>query len=291
MSLIECVPNFSEGRDPAVIARIADSIASVAGTRVLDAGSDADHNRTVITLAGPPGAVAEAAVRAAGEAAALIDLTKHTGVHPRIGSTDVIPFVPLSGATLGDCAAIAVEAAEEIWARYRVPAYLYEAAARTEAHRGLEHLRSPSFRGEPDIGSGRHPTAGAVAVGARRFLVAWNIWLETADIALARQIARRIRFSSGGFPGVKALGLPLASQGIVQVSINTTDFEATPLYTVFDAVERLSHEAGVAVRGSELIGLIPERALSPGQDLRWLNWRDDPVLERRLASAGLAREM
>ncbi len=171
------------------------------------------------------------------------------GVHPRIGALDVLPFVPVGEITLEECARLAVEAGQQIWAQWKVPVFLYEAAARIPERKALEAIRSPAFTGAPDIGEGRHPTAGASVVGARKFLVAWNIWLKSADLALAKHIARAIRQSTGGFPGVKALGLPLASEGLVQVSINSTDWEATPLPVIFAAVEQLAREVGVEIAG------------------------------------------
>lgn len=280
--MIESVPNFSEGRNLAPIDAICNAISGVAGVRLLDRSSDFDHHRSVITFVGDSEGVTKAALAAVSIAVQTIDLTQHAGVHPRIGAVDVLPFVPLRGATLQECARLACDLGEEIWARFRVPVYLYEAAARSAERKALENIRRPGFAGEPDIGEGRHATAGAVVVGARPFLIAWNIWLQTGDLEIAKRMARRIRFSSGGFRGVKALGLPLAARGIVQVSINTTDFESTPLHCVFHAVER---EAGVPIVGSELIGLIPERALalSAGHDLRWLNITPDSILEHRIA--------
>jgi glutamate formiminotransferase len=284
--MIESVPNFSEGRDPTVIDALCAAVSSVPGVRLLDRTSDFDHHRTVVTFAGDSDPVAAAALAAVAVAVDTIDLTRHAGVHPRIGAVDVLPFVPLRGSTLNDCARLACDVGEEIWARFHVPVYLYEAAARTSVGKALENIRRPGFAGRPDIGEGRHPTAGAVAVGARTFLIAWNVWLQTADLEIAKRIARRVRFSSGGFPGVKALGLPLAARGIVQVSINSTDFEATPLHRVFQLIEK---EAGVPVVGSELIGLIPEQALalSTGHDLRWLNLTRDSILEHRVYPGNL----
>jgi glutamate formiminotransferase len=280
--LIECVPNFSEGRDRAVIARICDAISAVPGVAILDRTSDQDHHRSVITFAGSPDKVERAALQAAAAAVLEIDLSRHAGVHPRIGAIDVLPFVPISGVTLGECAALAVRVAESLWERLRLPAFLYEAA---NAGKGLEAVRREAFAGgPPDIGEGRHPTAGAVAVGARKFLIAWNILLNTGDLDVAKRIAKAIRFSSGGLPGVKALGLPLESLGQVQVSINSTDFEETPLHLVFDRVLEEARKAGVEVLGSELIGLLPARALelSAGHDLRWFHFEPRLVLENAL---------
>jgi glutamate formiminotransferase len=275
--LIECVPNFSEGRDADVIERIRASIAAHA--RVLHVTSDRDHNRSVITFAGSPEAVERAAVEAARVAIESIDLRTHRGIHPRIGAIDVIPFVPVSEARLEDCAVIAKRVAHELWRRFGLPSFLYEAAA---FGRGLEEVRRAAAAGSPpDVGEGLHPTAGAAAIGARKFLVAWNVLLNSNDLSLARKIARTIRYSSGGFPGVKALGLPLEERDCVQVSINSTDFEATPLQEVFDAVAQQCREMGVGIQGAELIGLIPQKALA-GTSLPWLNFEPRMVLETAL---------
>ena len=287
---IECVPNFSEGRDRVVVAALERSVTGVAGVMLLDSTSDVDHNRTVLTFAGEPRAVADAALAVVATAVARIDLTKHTGVPPRLGAADVVPFVPIEGSTLAECAALAREAGERIWRELHVPVYLYEAAAlRPECVR-LEKVRKGARAGilAPDIGDHSHPTAGWCVVGAREFLVAWNIILDTDDLAAAQDIAREIRESNGGLPAVKALGLPLLSRANVQVSINLVDFHRTPLHVVFDAVCRLCGRRGIRVAGSELIGMIPEAALklSAGHDLRWLNLRPELVLEGRLRMAG-----
>ena len=279
--LIECVPNFSVGRDSAVLARLSAAISSTPAVRLLDHSADADHNRSVFTFSGPPDAVAAAALSAAAIAVESIDLARHEGVHPRIGAVDVVPFVPLAGIDLAACVDLARAVGQTLWDRLRVPVFLYEQAALLPERRLLEQVRRLARQGAPpDIGVGRHPTAGASVVGARDFLIAWNILLETADLELAKRIARAIRFSSGGFPGVKALGLSLQSLGLVQVSINSTDYRATPLHLVFDAVRALAEQAGVAVRGSELIGMIPREALelSKGHDLLWLNLTPGRVL-------------
>jgi glutamate formiminotransferase len=278
---VECVPNFSEGRDQRILLEIAAGILQTPRVALLDHSADADHNRSVFTFIGSPDAVLQAALAAAGTAVEHIDLNRHSGVHPRIGALDVAPFVPLTGTEMRDCVALARAFGERLWEQLRVPVFLYEEAALHPERRNLEQIRRLASEGAtPDIGDARHPTAGACAVGARQFLIAWNIWLETADLNLARQMARAVRFSSGGFPGVKALGLPLESMGIVQVSINTTDFRATPLHRVFEAVRALATQAGVRVRGSELIGMIPQSALdlSAGHDLHWLNLHANRVL-------------
>jgi glutamate formiminotransferase len=254
------VPNFSEGRDSACVAALESSIAAVPGAIVLDRTSDTDHNRSVITFAGRPEPVLEAAVRVAARAAELIDLTRHQGVHPRLGSLDVLPFVPLHGATLADCAELAHRAGERIWNELRIPVYFYEAAAKRPECRKLEDARRGTL--PPDLGGpALHPTAGAIIVGARKVLIAFNINLATSDIAVAKDIARSIRASSGGLPGVKALGLPLASRGLVQVSMNLTDFEQTSVHTVFDTVRLLAAARGVEVADSELIGLLPRQVV------------------------------
>lgn len=285
-ALIECVPNFSEGRNPRTIAALADAARSAPGAALLDVNSDIDHNRTVLTIAGTPEAVAESVFRAVTAACERIQLPEHEGVHPRIGAADVIPFVPIAGATLADCARLARQTGERIWNELALPVFLYEAAARSPDRTRLETLRSRSFAGEPDFGAGRHATAGAAIVGARKFLIAWNVNLLSEDLGAAREIARAIRESAGGLACVKALGLELKSRGQTQVSVNLTDFEETPLHVVFEAIAAEAARRGIGIAGSELIGLIPRRALegTAGHDLRWLA-RDgigNYVLETRL---------
>ncbi|MBV8070950.1 MAG: glutamate formimidoyltransferase [Acidobacteriaceae bacterium] len=307
-SLVECVPNFSEGRDLGAIDAIENVIRSVPGSTVLDRTSDPDHNRSVITFAGSPDAVLESAVRAAAVSAERIDLTKQTGVHPRIGAMDVLPFVPLNSASLSQCVQLAHEAGQRIWDELHIPVYFYEAAALRPERQRLENVRRGEFETlrsggtkssggaqqddkRPDIGGPTfHPTAGAVVVGARKILIAFNVNLKTADLSIAKSIARRIRASSGGFPAVKALGLPLASRGLVQVSMNLTDFEQTPPRLVFAEIARMAGEAGVQIAASELIGLIPESALentSP-EELQLRDFNPNRILENRLRSAGLS---
>jgi glutamate formiminotransferase len=278
--IVECVPNFSEGRDPVVISAIARAVSNTPGVLLLDTTSDPDHNRSVLTFAGHSQAVADAAVAAARTAVGMIDLTRHSGVHPRLGAVDVVPFVPLESTSLADCADLARQAGARIWSELGVPVYLYEAAAIRPECRRLEDVRRLAAQLSPDFGTGRHPTAGACVVGARNFLIAWNINLRTPDLEAARAIAREIREANGGLRAVKALGLPLASRGQVQVSINLVDFEVTPLHAVFEAVEREAARRGIEIDGSELIGMVPEAALenSAGHDLRWLNLRPDLVL-------------
>ncbi len=295
--LVECVPNFSEGRDPAVIGEIVAAIRSVPGVLLLDCESDADHNRSVVTFAGPREAVLEGALRGVGAAVRRIDLTRHSGVHPRIGAADVVPFVPIEGVTLEDCARLAERAGEEIWRRFGVPVYLYEAAARRPDRVRLENIRRGRFEGlreqvrsdparRPDIGEARlHPTAGAAAVGARKFLIAYNVSLNTPDVEIARRIARAVRTSSGGLPCVKAMGVPLASRNQAQVTMNLTDFEQTPLHRVFEAVRAEADRHGVEIAGSEIVGLVPRKAveMAAGFYLRCANLLPGAVLENRLA--------
>jgi glutamate formiminotransferase/glutamate formiminotransferase/formiminotetrahydrofolate cyclodeaminase len=270
--MVECVPNFSEGRDRAKIETIANAISSVTGVLVLHETSDADHNRSVITFAGPANGVEEAAFRAAAVARSLIDLRAHRGAHPRVGALDVLPFVPLEGATVEQCVDMAHRVGARIWEELQIPVYFYEAAARRAERKKLEDVRRGEFEGlltacetdeakQPDIGGpGLHPTAGAVIVGARKFLIAFNINLRSSNVGIAKEIARKIRASSGGLPGVKALGLALESRGLVQVSMNLTDYEQTGLASVFEAVSKLASEHGVEIAESELIGLAPREA-------------------------------
>lgn len=301
--LVECVANFSEGRRPEVVAAIVQSIREVEGIAVLDADSDTDHNRCVVTFAGSPEHVGEAAVRSVGVAAEWIDLNTQDGVHPRIGAADVIPFVPLRHITLIECGWIAHSVGAEIWNRFHVPVYLYGEAAVRPERRPLPNVRQIGFERLreavktdilrfPDYGQAElHPTAGAVAVGARKILIAWNIELETADEAVALEIASIIREANGGLPGIRALGLPLASKGITQVSVNITDYEATPPHILLPRIEQLAARQGVKVRGTELIGLIPKQALDwaaeAGVDLRIHNLRPDSTIEARLEASGL----
>jgi glutamate formiminotransferase/glutamate formiminotransferase/formiminotetrahydrofolate cyclodeaminase len=282
---IECVPNFSEGRDRAVVAEIEQSVRSARGAFLLDSTSDLDHNRSVLTFAGDADSVAHAAFAAVRTAIAQIDVSRHDGVHPRLGAVDVIPFVPLEGATLMDCAAIAHGVGARIWNELRVPVYFYEAAAKRSQCRRLEQVRRMTPAGlAPDLGGEPHSTAGYCVVGARKFLVAWNINLESNDVGAAKEIAREIRESNGGLPAVKALGLSLPRRGQVQVSINLVDFERTPMYVVFDAVASRCKRRGIAIAGSELIGMIPQSAMDAleGHDLLWQNLRPELILEKRL---------
>ena len=298
-TIVECVPNFSEGRDPAKVDAIVAAIRNVPGIAILDREMDADHNRSVVTFAGPAEAVGEAAFRGVEKAVELIDLRRHSGVHPRIGAADVVPFVPVEGVSLEDCVRIAERVGEQLWERLKLPVYLYEAAARRPGNANLENIRRGQFEGLreevrtnpdrlPDFGGAElHPSAGAAVVGARKFLIAYNINLNTPDVEIARRIARAIRFSSGGFRYVKAMGVPLASRNLTQVSMNLTDFEQTPVHRVFEAVEAEAARYGVSIAGSEIVGLIPKKALEMTAEwyLRVENFRPDLVLENRLAAA------
>jgi len=273
MALVECVPNFSDGRDASVAAAIQDAIRSVTGTRLLDWHSDPDHHRSVATFAGDGPAVSESAFRAIAVASRRIDLSTHQGVHPRMGATDVCPFVPLVPEELPICVELAHGLGRRVADELAIPVYFYGAAALRPERRALPEVRRGGFEAlreavaseparAPDVGPRRlHPTAGATAVGARGFLVAFNVNLETSDIGVARAIARSIREVRGGLPGIRALGFPLASAGIVQVSINVCEPSRTGLRRVFDEVQRLAGERGVAVRDSELVGLAPRSAL------------------------------
>ena len=286
--MIECVPNFSEGRDTAVMRAIVASIASAAGVTVLGWESDSDHHRSVVTFAGEAEAVLEGAVRGVGKAAELIDLNKHTGVHPRVGAADVVPFVPLAGSTLEECAEIAHHAGAEIWKRFGVPVYFYEAAARIPERKALQNVRRKGFDGRPpDIGDiATHPTAGAVCVGARNFLIAYNINLATKDVAIAKAIAEKIRESSGGFHYVKAMGLHLKTLDCAQVSMNLTNFAGIPLDELYDTVAREAERAGTSIAESELIGFVPLAAYEKAPEFfrRTRGWTEQRVIERRIGS-------
>ena len=294
--LVECVPNFSEGRDARRVEAIVAAMR-VEGVHLLDWSMDAAHNRSVVTVAGDPAAVVESAVRGAGKAAELIDLTRQQGVHPRIGAADVIPFVPISGIKLEQCALLARQAGLEIWRRFNVPVFFYEAAAARPDRANLEEVRRGQFEGlieaggkdtsrRPDIGGPLiHPTAGACAVGARKFLVAYNIYFDSADVAMVRAVAREIRAASGGLKGVKAMGVLV--HGRAQLSMNITDFEVTPISQVFRAATALALRHKTAPVEGEIIGLLPEAACE--RESEWMRQlvgfdAQTKVLERRLAA-------
>ncbi len=297
--LIECVPNFSEGRDPAKVAAIVQVMSAVPGVYVLDQEMDADHNRCVVTLAGEPDAVGEAAILGAGKAMDLIDMTEHTGAHPRVGATDVVPFIPIEGVVIEDCVALARKVGNEIWKRYRIPIFFYEAAATRPDRVNLENVRRGQFEGlreelkknhdrQPDIGEPKlHPTAGVTVVGARKFLVAYNVNLNTPDVSIANKIAKAIRFSSGGLRYVKSMGVELKARNLAQVSINLTDFEQTPMHRVFEMVKREAARYGVVPVGSEIVGLVPKKAIEMATDffLQFENFSPSQVFENKLGAA------
>jgi glutamate formiminotransferase len=295
--LLECVPNISDGRRPKVIASVASAFAS-AGAVLLGTDSDVDHNRSVITIAGTPEAVIEGAVRGVIAARDKINLKRHEGAHPRMGATDVVPFVPLAGATGDDAIRAAVTTAERIWKEAGIPTYLYGEAARREDRANLANVRRGQFEGirdsigadddrAPDFGEAAvHPTAGITAVGARFFLIAFNVNLDTRDLNLAKSIAGEIRERDGGLPGVKAMGFDLPEKKQVQVSMNLVDYRKTSPITVFDEICRRADAAGVTVVGSEVVGLIPQAATPEGfaERVRVLDFDpDEQIVERRLA--------
>ena len=297
--LVECVPNFSEGRKAELVESIAQAIESVAGATVLNRHLDADHNRSVITFVAVPDVVVEAALRAVARAAELIDLRQHTGEHPRIGATDVLPFVPVSGVTIDECVTLAHAAGRRIWEELSIPIYFYERAALRPERQRLENVRGKGFEQlrtdiatnperAPDIGENRvHPTAGAIAVGARPFLIAFNVNLRTDELRIARDIARVVRERDGGLPFVKALGFELKSRGVVQVSMNLIDYEQTTIARAFAAVESEAERQGVEIAGTEIVGLLPRAALDRSAPYFLLleNFRETLVLENLLESA------
>jgi glutamate formiminotransferase / formiminotetrahydrofolate cyclodeaminase len=294
-TLVECVPNFSEGCDPKKVDAIVAAM-KVDGVYLLDREMDADHNRCVITLVGEREAIQEAAIRGVGKAAELIDLNAHKGAHPRMGAADVVPFIPIDGVTIEDCVAMARHVGEEIWKRFQIPVYLYEAAAATPERQNLEYIRRGQFEGiraeiatnatrKPDFGEARlHPTAGATVVGARKFLIAYNVFLNTPDVEIAKTIAKAVRFSSGGMRFVKGAGFLV--RGLAQVSMNLTDFEQTPVHRVFEMVKREAARHGVIPVSSEIVGLIPKKALEQAAEwfLQVENFDSSLILENRLTA-------
>ena len=297
--IVECIPNFSEGRRSEVVDQIVAAIKSTSGAVLLDRESDPDHNRSVVTFVAPPDRVVDAAIAGARAASELIDLNKHAGEHPRMGATDVIPFVPISGVTMEECAAMARSCGERMWSELAIPVYLYEKAATRPERENLASLRKGQFEGirdeiatsearRPDFGEARvHPTAGITAVGARPPLIAYNVNLGTADLEVAGKIARAVRHQSGGLRYVKALGFELKDRGIVQVSMNMVNYEGTPLFRAFEMVKREAERYGVPVVGSEIVGLVPQRALNAVADfyLQLEKFSEDQILEHRLSAA------
>ncbi|HJZ71722.1 MAG TPA: glutamate formimidoyltransferase [Vicinamibacterales bacterium] len=296
--LIECIPNVSEGRRSEVVTTMADAIRAVPAVRLLDFSSDPSHNRSVFTLVGDAGGV-EAAVLALFERAlATIDLRTHIGEHPRLGAIDVVPFVPIEGATMADCVALAKRVGATVAERFQIPVYLYEEASTNPARRNLEDIRRGEFEGlsakmsspewAPDFGPAvPHPTAGATVIGARMPLIAYNINLATNRLDVAKKIAAAIRHSSGGFRFVKAAGFALDDRGIVQVSMNLTNYEKTPIFRVFEAVKREAARHGVQVLESEIVGLVPSAALHAAAEyyLQIERFTADQVLENKLRTS------
>jgi glutamate formiminotransferase/formiminotetrahydrofolate cyclodeaminase len=294
-TLVECVPNFSEGRDPAKVDAIVEAM-KIPGVYLLDREMDSDHNRSVITLVGEREAIQEAAIRGVGKAAELIDLTRHQGAHPRMGAADVVPFIPIDGVTIEDCVAMARHVGAEIAKRFKIPVYLYEAAAATPERQNLENIRRGQFEGiradiatnparKPDFGECCvHPTAGATVVGARKALIAYNVFLNTPDVDIAKRVAKAVRFSSGGLRYVKGAGFLV--RGLAQVSMNLTDFEQTPIHRVFEYVKREAARYGVTPVSSEIVGLIPKKALEQAAEwfLQVENFDSSLILENRLAA-------
>jgi len=294
-TLVECVPNFSEGRDSAKVDAIVAAM-KVDGVYLLDREMDADHNRCVITLVGEREPIQEAAIRGVGKAAELIDLNVHRGAHLRMGAADVVPFIPIEGLSIDDCVAMARHVGAEIWQRYQIPVYLYEAAATAPERQNLENIRRGQFEGiraeiatnparKPDFGNPSvHPTAGITAVGARKSLIAYNVFLGTPDVQIAKNIAKAIRFSNGGLRFVKGAGFLV--RGLAQVSMNLTDFDQTPIHRVFEMVKREAARYGVSAVSSEIVGLIPKRALETAAEwfLQVENFDSSLVLENRLAA-------
>jgi glutamate formiminotransferase len=294
-TLVECVPNFSEGRDKSKVDAIVEAM-KLDGVYLLDREMDADHNRCVITLVGERDAIQEAAIRGVGKAAELIDLNQHRGAHPRLGAADVVPFIPIEGVSVEDCVAMARHVGAEIWKRYQIPVYLYEAAAASPERQNLENIRRGQFEGirdeiatniarKPDFGDSRlHATAGACVVGARKFLIAYNIFLNTPDVDVAKKVAKAVRFSSGGLRFVKAAGFLVRGQA--QVSMNLTDFEQTPIYRVFEMVRAEAARYGVVPVSSEIIGLIPKKALEQAAEwfLQVEKFDSSLILENRLSA-------
>ncbi|MGE5572370.1 MAG: glutamate formimidoyltransferase [Bacteroidota bacterium] len=293
--IVECVPNFSEGRRPEVVREIVAAVESVSGVRLLDYSSDPNHNRSVLTFIGEPAPVKDAAFRAIAKAAELINMEEHRGEHPRIGATDVVPFVPVLGVTMADCVALARELGARVAHELRIPVYLYEEAATRPDRRNLADIRRGEYEGlkkeihlperRPDFGDPvMHPTAGATVIGAREFLIAYNINLGTPDVSIAKKIARVIRASSGGLMYVKALGIKLEDRNLAQVSMNLTNFKKTPMHVVFNLVKSEAERYGVPIVGSEIVGLVPLDALLAAAEhyLRIESFSHKQVLETRV---------
>jgi glutamate formiminotransferase len=297
--IIECVPNVSEGRRPEIVTAMADAIRAVDGVRLLDYSSDASHHRSVFTFAGDAAGVERAVLALFERAVADVDLRTHRGEHPRMGAVDVVPFVPIQGVTMAECVVLARTVGLAVADRFHVPVYLYEEASSNPARKNLEDIRRGEFEGlaakmategwAPDFGpAGPHPSAGAVVIGARMPLIAYNINLATNRLDVAKKIAAAIRQSSGGYRFVKAMGITLESRGIVQVSMNLTNYEKTPIFRVFETVKREAERYGVAVLESEIVGLVPSAALTAAAEfyLQMTGFNADQVLENKLRREG-----
>lgn len=293
--LVECVPNFSEGRDIAKMERIVDCFRGVEDVKLLDYSNDISHNRMVVTAVGTPEAMKQAVVNAIGTAVREIDLNQHRGEHPRMGTADVVPFIPIRNMSMAETVLLAKEVAAEVSKVYNLPVYLYEKAATAPHRENLAEVRKGQFEGltakmqnplwKPDFGPSQpHPTAGATIIGARNFLIAWNVNLTTENLDIAKAIARKIRFSNGGFPCVKALGIYLADKRQAQVSMNLTDFTQTSMRQVFDCIREEAGARGVSIAYSEVIGMLPRAALADST-VEYLQIKDfgpDRILENRL---------
>jgi len=303
MKLVECVPNISEGKVREKIEAIANEVRKVAKVYLLDVDPDPDHNRTVITFVGPPGAVAEAVIKLVRKAIELIDLNKHRGEHPRMGAVDVIPFVPIKSITMQECVELSKQVGQQIWERFRVPVYLYEESATRPERKNLANIRKGEFEGfskkiqepdwAPDFGERKvHPTAGVVAVGARLPLIAFNVNLGTQNLEVAKRIAKAVRHSDGGLRYVKALGFKIEERGIVQVSMNMTNYKKTPLHQAFELIKREAARYGIPVIGSEIVGLVPQEALNMAAEyyLQLENFQPQVILEERIAQAMVEAE-
>jgi glutamate formiminotransferase len=297
--VIECVPNISEGRRPELVSAMADAVRRVPGVRLLDYSSDASHNRSVFTFAGDAAGVEQAVLALVERAAADIDLRTHRGEHPRMGAVDVVPFVPIEGVTMAECVALAKKVGAAIADRFKVPVYLYEEASANPLRKNLEDIRRGEFEGlaakmasdgwAPDFGpTAPHPSAGATVIGARMPLIAYNINLATDRLDVAKKIAAAIRHSSGGYRFVKAMGLKLEARGIVQVSMNLTNYEKTPIFRVFETVKREAARYGVTILESEIVGLVPSAALNAAAEfyLQIEGFNPDQVLEHKLRGEG-----
>lgn len=294
--IIECVPNFSEGRNQKIIGAIFLPAKKKAGVRLLDIESDPDHNRCLGTLVGEPGAILEAAEEMIKVATKLIDMEKHSGEHPRIGATDVVPFIPVANVSMRECVELARKLGKKVAEELRLPVYLYEAAATRPSRVRLEDIRKGEYEGLkkeieinpdrwPDFGPAKmHPTAGAMVIGARKFLIAFNVNLNTKDVQGAKEIAKLVRESSGGFPGVKALGFEIKEKGCVQISMNLCDFEKTNMDKVLRKIKKEAEKRGVKILGSEIYGMIPQAALKNINldELQLINFNNNQILEERL---------